>query len=106
MKSQKKSLKTKATILATGKKSTIRYELSEIYGDDLLFMDGFDSAIIGICIRFGMEPVVAYDYDKVIKILMVDGCTYEEAVEYHEFNQIGAWVGGKTPAFVKLNERA
>jgi hypothetical protein len=53
-----------------------------------------------------MEPVVAYDYDKVIKILMVDGCTYEEAVEYHEFNQIGAWVGGKTPAFVKLNERA
>jgi hypothetical protein len=26
--------------------------------------------------------------------------TYEEAVEYHEFNQLGAYVGERTPVFI------
>jgi len=68
---------------------------------ETLVMDDYDDCIIGICNRFGQEPIIAYDYSKVIKKLMGDGMTYEEAVEYHDYNQIGAWVGDRTPCFIE-----
>ena len=77
----------------------IREELSEEYGD-LLFADGFDEAIIGVAERIGMEPVVAYDTDKIIEILSRD-MTEDEAVEYFDFNIIGAYVGERTPIYIK-----
>ena len=61
-------------------------------------MDGFDDCILGVASRFGSEAFVIYDYDKVIAQLESYGMTYEEAVEYHEFNQLGAYVGERTPA--------
>lgn len=69
---------------------------------DAFFCDGFDEAIIGTAERFGFPaPVAAYDYDKVIKLLVAAGCASEEqAVEYFQFNVIGAWVGDNTPVFV------
>lgn len=70
------------------------------YDEELLLMDGFDDCIIGICESFGGESVVAYDYDLVIANLESQGMTYEEAVEYHEFNQLGAYVGERTPVFI------
>jgi hypothetical protein len=79
---------------------SIRDELAEI-DPDLLLMDGFDDCIIGICEAFGSVPVVAYDYDKVLANLQASGMTYEEAVEYHEFNQAGAYVGERTPVFIR-----
>ena len=79
----------------------IREELSEEYGE-LLFMTEaeFDEAIIGVAERIGMEPVVAYDTDKIIEILSRD-MTEDEAVEYFEFNILGAYVGEKTPIYIK-----
>jgi hypothetical protein len=68
-------------------------------------MDGFDEAKAGICVRFGQEPIMAYDYNKVISILMGDDdMNYDEAVEYFEFNIIGAWVGEDTPCFIVAEE--
>lgn len=67
-----------------------------------LFCDGYDDAIIGTAERFGMEPVAAYDYDKVIAMIVKSGCTQEEAIEHFAFNVIGAWVGETTPVFVTL----
>ncbi len=75
-------------------------EIIEKY-PEVMLMDGFDDCIIGICLRFGQEPIVAYDLDKVFKTLMNDGMSYEEAVEYWEFNQIGAWIGKTTPCFIE-----
>jgi hypothetical protein len=83
--------------------SDIRDELAEI-DPDLLLMDGFDDCIIGICEAFGSVPVVAYDYDRVLANLQASGMTYEEAVEYHEFNQVGAYVGERTPVFIRRIE--
>ena len=60
----------------------------------------FDEAIIGVAERIGMEAVVAYDIDKIIKILARD-MTEEEAVEYFDFNIIGAYVGERTPVYIK-----
>ncbi len=65
--------------------------------------DRFEPAIIGIAHRFGMQPIVAYDYRKVIEVFAED-MDYEEAVEYFDFNVIGAWVGEGTPIFIEVFE--
>ena len=72
---------------------------AEEAGIELLVMDGHDDAIIGVGQRF-TDYFVVYDLKKVISKLMEDGMTYEEAVEFHEFNQVGAWVGPRTPVFL------
>jgi hypothetical protein len=66
--------------------------------NDLLKMDGFDEAIIGEVIRFS-DRFLIYDHKKVIEILMRD-MSEEDALEYWSFNQVGAWVGEGTPAFL------
>ena len=62
--------------------------------------DGFDDAILGISSRIGDDSLLAYDYDKCIKILQKD-MSYEEAVEFMEFNVVGSYVGEGTPIFIK-----
>ena len=77
---------------------------------EALLADGFTDAIIGICERIGMEPVVAYDRDKCIQILMNefegtiddDEDLWTSAVEYFEYNVIGSYVGEYTPVFITL----
>jgi hypothetical protein len=71
---------------------------------DLLKADGLDDAIIGVVQRMGIQAI-CYDEDKVIEILMErDGMTYEEAIEYFDFNIAGAWVGDSTPFFLQRME--
>ena len=68
----------------------------------MLKADGFDKAFLGVASRFGMDEVFAYDYDMVLKILQErDGICHDDAVEHFHVNIIGAWVGKKTPLFVK-----
>jgi hypothetical protein len=74
--------------------------IEEMY-PEALKMDGYDDCIIGVCRRFGSDGVIAYDVEKVLEKLMKDGMTYEEAREFFEYNQIGAWVGEKTPVFIE-----
>ena len=80
----------------------IREELAE-HNEEMLFLDPpeqFDKCLVGVVNRYGMEPVACYDYEKIIDMLMEDGCTHEEAIDYFEYNIIGAWVGESTPAFI------
>jgi hypothetical protein len=79
---------------------TTREELAEQYGDDILLMDGYDDCVVGVVEQFGRPPIVCYDRELVIRKLMEDGMTQEEAEEFFEFNQIGAWVGERTPCFL------
>ena len=67
----------------------------------MLKADGFDEAIIGIGSRCGQPDIIAYDVNKCIKILMDQGMTDEEAMEFFEFNVVGSWVGEETPIFVR-----
>ena len=69
---------------------------------EALVMDDYDDCIVGICNRFGQEPIVAYDYEKVIEKLVSDGMSRDEAEEFHDFNQAGAWVGPTTPCFIVM----
>jgi len=70
--------------------------------DKALFPTGYELAVIGYVERFGMEPLVLVDRDKMLQMLVDEGMTYEESVEYYEFNIIGAWMGEGTPCFATL----
>ena len=80
-----------------------REEIEEINPEALL-CDGFDEAIVGMAERINLGPVVAYDVDKMLEIMVErDKMTYEEAMEYFDYNIIGAWMGENTPIFITKN---
>lgn len=67
-----------------------------------LYADGFEDAIIGVGRQFNTD-VVIYDEDKCLEILVLrDQMTPEEAEEFFEFNVVGAYVGDRTPIFVRV----
>jgi len=68
----------------------------------ILLADGFEKAFIGVGSAFYNPPCAVYDYDKCVDVLIESGCDYEEAVEYFEFNVIGAYVGEQTPIFMRI----
>lgn len=75
------------------------------YNEEALICDGFDEAIIGVGERINLGPVAAYDVEKILEILVErDGMTEEEALEYFQYNIIGAWMGEYTPVFIYTNE--
>ena len=75
-------------------------ELSDRFGGELIKLDFLDECVVGVVERFGQEPCLCYSREKIIAKLVQDGCDYDEAVEYFEFNIAGAWVGPHTPCFL------
>jgi hypothetical protein len=69
---------------------------------DALLADGFESAFLGIMHRFGSPPLAAYSFEACIMVLIErDGMSYEEAVEFFEYNVLGAGMGENTPVFIR-----
>jgi hypothetical protein len=62
--------------------------------EEILKADGFDDAIIGI---EDDSMRLIYSISKCIEILVAQGMSDEDAVEYFHFNTKCAWVGDKTP---------
>ena len=85
---------------------TLAEQLLDLGVESALTMDGYDDCAIGILERFGMESIVIYDKEKIIEKLMDEGIpTYEEALEFYEYNQLGGWHGDLTPGFlVRLSD--
>ena len=88
----------------------IQLSVNGVKDDMYLKADGFDDAIIGTA--YGMTvsddqgPVLVYDIQKCIDILM-DGSvdmTREEAIEYFDFNVLGAFMGPQTPIFMNSGD--
>jgi len=74
-------------------------ELLDETSPETVLADGFDAALIGIVRQF-TKSLALYDYDQCVEILMRrDKMAHEEAIEFMEFNVLGAWVGGYTPVF-------
>ena len=71
--------------------------------DGVVLCDNMEEAFLGIGEQFSNPPIAVYDREKCIEILAKD-MTYEEAVEYFEYNVIGAWVGEQTPMFLTRGE--
>ena len=70
--------------------------------DEILLADGFEDAFMGIVESFGSAPKALYNTEACIDALTErDGMSYDEAMEYFNFNVAGAYVGEHTPAFVE-----
>lgn len=74
-------------------------EISE-YNSAMLFMDGLDSALVGFKIQKDHEMTSVYDQNKCIDALMEQDMEYEDAMEYFDYNILGAYVGIHTPAIL------
>ena len=86
--------------------------LEEYYLDTpLITYPNLFEAFAGIIEGKGLEPKVCYDYDKSITLLAeqmagqggLDNENIEAAIEYFEFNTLGAYYGEHTPAFLYRN---
>jgi hypothetical protein len=81
------------------KKIKIIAHIKENYPEaQILLADGFENAFLGIGQQFNTFFSV-YDKNKCIKIL-TKNMSYEEAIEYFEYNVLGAYVGENTPIFI------
>ena len=99
----KKPIKFTDPFEAEGKRlRAIVDDFADNLGDgEMLVADGFDAAILGI--TEDSEPTVVYDWDMCVEILRVrDGMTEEDAIEHMSFNVTGAYVGSRTPLFIRL----
>ena len=80
-----------------------RKDIEDLYADDepeILFADGYDKAIAGV-VWDGERTRVVYETEEILKILMEDGMTYDEAAEYFDFNVAGAYMGVYTPLYLE-----
>ena len=81
-----------------------RADITDLYGDDepgLMFADGFDEAIAGV-VWDGERTRVVYDTELILELLMGRSeMTYEEAVEYFDFNIAGSHMGEYTPLYLE-----
>lgn len=84
------------------KTSIIREVLAD-ENSQALTADGLDSALVGIARRCGQPTLAVYDIDKCIEHFISEGMSHEEAVEYFEFNVVGAWMGEHTPLYCDFN---
>lgn len=67
-----------------------------------VLLPDFDDALIGVCYEFGKATSAAYDYNKIIDILIEDSDMDREAAEeYFEFNILGAHISDESnPVFI------
>ena len=70
--------------------------IERIPDETLMFADGFDDAIIGLCETTNR---VIYSTSKILEILMDGGMEYEDALEHFGFNISSSYIGEMTPIF-------
>jgi hypothetical protein len=73
------------------------------YNNEMLFLDNYDLAMVGV--RFKHEKNITSVYDDLLcvqSLIENDGMTEEDAIEYFEYNTRGAFVGDNTPVFLTL----
>lgn len=75
-------------------------EYLEQIDESALLIDGADAALLGFTNRVNSPLLAVYDYDKLVNVFIDDGMSYEDAVEWVDFNIVGAWLGDQTPIIV------
>jgi len=68
---------------------------------EALLAVGFEEAILGMAERCSQPSLVVYDTKQCLEILIErDGMDPSEALEFLQFNTLGAWMGAGTPLFL------
>ena len=91
------------TNLKEKRMSLVKEEIAAL-NPSALIADGLDEAILGYGQQFPKEPVLIYDYDKCVEVFMEQGMSYEDAIEWMEFNVVNAYYGDGTPIFMRRVE--
>ena len=75
---------------------------------DALYPKDLKAAIVGYVERIGDEPLIVMNREKCLEILATDGTceTMEDAIEWFDYNVIGAYSGTGTPVFLTTVEDA
>jgi hypothetical protein len=69
---------------------------------EIMLMDGFEEAFIGLSKRCGQPILATYSFSKMVQILIDrDGLDEMDAAEYIDYNCTGAWMGELTPIVVE-----
>jgi hypothetical protein len=79
-------------------------ELNDDAEEGMLFYPDLAPAYLGSAYRCGLEgPVAVYDYHLLVQLLIErDGMTEEDAIEYVDFNILGAYIGERTPLILVM----
>lgn len=78
----------------------IELNLSE-HEEPILLMDGFDPAFLGTAKRINQPTLAVYSWEKMVDVLVSrEGMELDEAIEFIDYNCLGAWVGELTPIIV------
>lgn len=81
-----------------------REEIAKQIGEDALFVDGLDEALIGYALRCGTE-VALYDAERCIEILITEqGLSEEDAREHFSYDILQSYAGEMTPMFAYLSQ--
>jgi hypothetical protein len=67
-----------------------------ILRDKTTYVEGFSKALIGST----EDGKAVYIKDAMVAILLEEGLTYEEAVDFLDYNVFSAHVGDYTPIFI------
>ncbi len=80
--------------------TTIREQLQEVE-PEALFAHDLDDALVGI-VRQAHRLFACYSMKKIIEILMErDQMSITDALEFYDYNIVGAFVGEYTPVFLQ-----
>lgn len=70
--------------------------------DKPLLFTGFNKAFVGSASQGPSKVLAVYDYQRMVRVLKDrDGMDDDEAIEFLEFNTVGAWVGEQTPLILR-----
>ena len=70
--------------------------------DVVVYPSGFENCIVGIAEKYDGPPVAVLDIEKMLATLEEQGMNHDEALEYFEFNILGAYVGEATPVYMHV----
>jgi len=85
------------------RKEIEEFAVEELGVEDVVIAEGLEEAFLGIAEGFGGTMVPVYSYDMCIQILMREGMDYEQAIEYFEYNTMGAYYSDNQPMYIHLS---
>ena len=68
----------------------------------VVYPTGFEDCILGVAERAGGPPVAVLDIAKMLAQLEEEGMRCDEALEYFEFNILGAYLGEQSPVYMHV----
>ena len=71
---------------------------------DAVFWDGCDEALVGVASRPGLPELACYNYDLLVEVFTKAPSNMDdvEAMEWVDFNIVGAFVGPGTPIILEI----